>query len=558
MLTGVTLVAADVQSSNAAQAVILVDSTLDNLTADDDKCTLREAIMNANSDSDTTLGDCDPGSGSDTITVPAGTYTLSITGAGEDGNSSGDIDITDHLTLNGDGSISTTIDANQLDRVFHIHANTVVHINDLAITGGLVTDDDDDGGGLLNSNGSLTLTNSLISHNVVSGAGARGGGGVASIASTGATSTSIVSTEIYSNTSYSTAGDGGTSGGGVYASSMADLTAQLTISNSIIHNNLAKTSGGGVYGIYRGSGTGQMSVTIERSEIDSNITKENGGGVRLSLELGNIDQLKARIIDSTLSNNIAEGFQSSGGVGGGMYTDGETLFLRSTAYGNRAIKNAPDSLGSGGGIGNLGLLEVINSTISDNHAEGIRESTISVVGIGGGIASVSFRSTATTIITNSTLADNTATENGGGIATVTVPSQGTGTATTTFENTIVADNSAVSDANCFNDLGVQISNGNNLEDGDTCDFTQIDDQINTNPLLGPLQDNGGDTLTHALLTGSPAIDAVKDALCPATDQRGSPRPEDGEGDGTAICDIGSYEQIGFDQHVYLPVILSTD
>ncbi len=56
-----------------------------------------------------------------------------------------------------------------------------------------------------------------------------------------------------------------------------------------------------------------------------------------------------------------------------------------------------------------------------------------------------------------------------------------------------------------------------------------------NPLLGPLVNNGGSTETHALLTGSPALDTGNNATCPATDQRGIPRP------GGAACDIGSYE-----------------
>ncbi len=75
----------------------------------------------------------------------------------------------------------------------------------------------------------------------------------------------------------------------------------------------------------------------------------------------------------------------------------------------------------------------------------------------------------------------------------------------------------------------------------------------TNPLLDPLQDNGGPTFTHALLQGSPAIDAAHNAHCLSTDQRGQPRPH-----GTA-CDIGAYETDGTEPpasqfRVYLPLL----
>jgi hypothetical protein len=68
------------------------------------------------------------------------------------------------------------------------------------------------------------------------------------------------------------------------------------------------------------------------------------------------------------------------------------------------------------------------------------------------------------------------------------------------------------------------------------------DILGRSPLLGPLQDNGGQTDTHALLSRSPAIDKGTNAGCPRTDQRGKARPMDGNGDGKARCGIGSFEK----------------
>src|SRR5439155_6274327 len=75
----------------------------------------------------------------------------------------------------------------------------------------------------------------------------------------------------------------------------------------------------------------------------------------------------------------------------------------------------------------------------------------------------------------------------------------------------------------------------------TCLLAGAGDIENADPLLGPLQDNGGATQTHALLAGSPAIDAGDNNGCPGTDQRGIARPVDANSDGVAICDIGAFE-----------------
>jgi hypothetical protein len=107
-------------------------------------------------------------------------------------------------------------------------------------------------------------------------------------------------------------------------------------------------------------------------------------------------------------------------------------------------------------------------------------------------------------------------------------------ATLTLTATIVANQLAGAD--CFNS-GTITSNGFNLDSDNTCNLTGTGDKPGvSNPLLGPLANNGGPTQTHALLTGSPAIDMVLSGCPPpATDQRGVGRPQ-----GT-FCDIGAYE-----------------
>ena len=99
----------------------------------------------------------------------------------------------------------------------------------------------------------------------------------------------------------------------------------------------------------------------------------------------------------------------------------------------------------------------------------------------------------------------------------------------TAENSIVADNSSETGPNC---LKAATSKGNNIENGSSCGFGAAGDQT-AEPLLGPLQDNGGPGPTHALLAGSPALD--HGAACPATDERGVVRPQG------AACDVGAYE-----------------
>ena len=109
-----------------------------------------------------------------------------------------------------------------------------------------------------------------------------------------------------------------------------------------------------------------------------------------------------------------------------------------------------------------------------------------------------------------------------------------------MKNTIVAANTL---DNCDTEQitgGIISSQGNNISTDDSCNFTKPTDKQNTNPRLGPLQNNGGPTDTRALLAGSPAVDAGANTACTPRDQRGVAR-KDGDANGTVICDIGAFE-----------------
>jgi hypothetical protein len=210
--------------------------------------------------------------------------------------------------------------------------------------------------------------------------------------------------------------------------------------------------------------------------------------------------------------------------GGGIDNVGSLTIDNSTVSGNVAS----GSSASGGGIVNGGSLTINNSTISGNTAN-----STDGLATGGGIASNSFVS-----LNNSTVADNavngTQGEEGGNIYISTG-------STATVQNSIIAN--SVSGGNCS---GAVFSSGYNLSSDGTCDFNNTGDLNNSDPLLGPLQNNGGPTETMALLSGSPAIDACNPLGCIdgqgrrfSSDQRGLPRPDRED---TSGCDMGAYER----------------
>ena len=311
-------------------------------------------------------------------------------------------------------------------------------------------------------------------------------------------------------------GSGG-QGGGIYTSGV------LTLSNSTVTGN---TAGGGEGGGLGGGIVNVGTLTVEHSTISANRSEANGGGLANSGT--------AELSESTIADNVAAA------QGGGVVNDGGTLRITMSAIsGNTA--------GMGGGIANgvysASTLTVINSTISGNTAGQFG---------GGGLANGSFWSgVGSTTLNNVTIARNTAgnysdgSGGGGGIRNIA--------GTVTLSNTLLAENTD-RDGTAEDCGGALISLGYNLIQVTTgCALSGNAglDVVGVDPQLGPLADNGGPTATHALLPGSPAIDAgtppeppLGALACAASDQRGVARPQDGDGDGVPICDIGAFEVAG--------------
>jgi hypothetical protein len=225
-----------------------------------------------------------------------------------------------------------------------------------------------------------------------------------------------------------------------------------------------------------------------------------------------------QITNSTLSSNHVDDSQS---YGGGVYNNGGMLIVESSTF----FSNAATSIWSyGGAIYNDGGTVVItNTTFASNKASSSSE------GRGGGIYNWN---NGVFTITNSTFSGNIASHGAGAIQNQW--------GNVTLRNTIIAHSTASADC-----VGTITNGGNNIDSSTSCGWGSDNGSMSdTDPQLGPLTSNSSSTQLFPLLTGSHAIDGViynAPNGCPTTDQRSRQRPIDGNRDGTAACDIGSYE-----------------
>jgi hypothetical protein len=417
-----------------------------------------------------------------------------------------------------------------------------VVFRDLVIQGGLAQDNGSNGalagstdalgGGILNNGGNVTLNNVVVQNNVAragyrpydpyDGYNALGGGTYSTSGTLTIMGAVITNNQAVGGNAVFVGGHGGSgSGGGLYTTSGA-----LTITGATITNNQA--TGG------RGGGT-----------TDSNVRGGDGGsgaGGGLYATGGSLDIAHTSIAGNRATGGPAgtgTGWSGAGrggtGQGGGLYVSGSSLSIStSTIASNQGIggpRHFPlygggdDGAGQGGGLYNGGTLAVSNCTVSGNSSTNGGVHGTALGGGGGGIYN-----NGTLTVSNSSLSGNSAVvlngygaEGGGGLFVhVGLP---------VLHNTLIAGNFRGATGTTRDDVyGALNSGGDYNLIGDGTGMTGLQSGVNGNlvgsaaapidPLLGPLQDNGGPTKTHALLAGSPALNVGNPSQLGVADQRG--------------------------------------
>ncbi len=470
--------------------------------------TLRSAVLKSNEEG-----------GSNTINVPAGTYTLTLTPSGPDDGMTGDLHIEANVTIAGAGSGLTTIHGDE-DRIFEIKATaSAVTLSGLTMTGG---GSQVFGGAVRSVGASLTLTDDSL---VANTAKSKGFGGALDMEPSGSGTLAVTGSTFSSNVAADTETEGGGFGGAIMFEPHEAGT--VTITNSTFDSNTAQSgskTGGGFGGALDVEPRATGSLTVTGSTFSSNTAaaagSSGGFGGAIMFEPGEAGT--ATITNSTFDSNTAQGgSEKGGGFGGAVMFEPASGSL--TVTGSTFSSNTADAPAAGAGFGGAimfgpqeeaGTLTLTNSTLTGNHAN--------AKGFGGAIDLEGASSTATLL--SDTIAANTigSGTSGGGLENG---------GKTTARNTIISGNTAGAAANNCGNAPI-VAGAHDIELGTTCGF-----DMNADPKLAPLAENGGPTETMALLAGSPAIDAGDSAFCPATDQRGVPRPQPQAG----TCDIGAYE-----------------
>ncbi len=539
----------------AATGTLTVTSLADS-TANDGYCTLREAIINANNNA-ATWPDCPAGSGLDVIdlTSLSGQITL-LANLPELTDPAG-------LSVQGPGAATLAISGNDAYRMFRVFQDNPpidgpLTVRDLTLRN---AKGDNPGSVIRTPSGSaVEVWNSVIISNTHSAIYIAGGSLKVSHTTFSGNTTTGAGGAIQAVNNFQAAQPAPTvwvdastfirnQAGAGHA--IDQNSGSLMLDNSLFQKNGVTTSDG--YGTVNYSGN--MDIVVTNCQFQGNQTRQ-GGALHDAGGMGVVYIENSRFISNT-TGYTAGVIRSGGGraldirrslfvenmtteKGGVIYSYAPITVTASAFYSNTA--------GYMGGVimtenDATGPITILNSLFQSNHAE-----WGGAIWFGRGL-----------YVTNTTFYTNTAGYAGGALASFegwgeinnsTFDHNGAANGAAlyfsngwappiTLRNTIIAN--PLWGNNCHTYTGSYTDGGNNLQyPGTSCNAAIPE----LNPLLDPAgpQDNGGPTWTIALQAGSPAIDRIPTGgVCPATDQRGAPRPVDGDGVGAADCDSGAYE-----------------
>ncbi|MCL4830786.1 MAG: IPT/TIG domain-containing protein [Caldilineaceae bacterium] len=464
---------------------------------------------------------------------------------------SGELVISKNLTIQGPGAGSLSLSGEFQKRVLRVTSGVTVGISQVTIKEGL---SETNGGGIYND-GNLTLTDSVVVENTSSGAsGTQYGGGLYSTGSLTLINTTVRNNAISGNQP---------SGSAIYS------TGLLILNNATVYGNgggVVITSAGGARisesTIHSNSGSaidsGNRTLDISNTTISSNsgygivgngaitvtnVIIANNSEVGISIGSGNLILITSQIYKNGSHGILSYGtarisgstIRENGNVG--IYNV-NTLFLEDTTVNGNINTTNPYQ---GGGVYNSGVFTATNSTITENR---IGNPHFCTSAFGSGVFNKGI-----VYLFNNTIVNNSMTRNtncsGGFMRGGGIYSDPAGT--TYLRNTIVGNNSANEGSDVYGTMQSEGYNFIGTVSGAMILGATVGNQSG-DARLAPLADNGGPTLTHALLSDSPAIDGGKPTGCRdgenvflATDQRGAARTVDGNNDGSSICDIGAYE-----------------